>query len=292
MERQELEAFLILAQELHFGRTAARLGLTTARVSQLVRVLERRVGVPLFERTSRRVALTGTGRRLHDDLRPAYAQLRAGLARAVADGRGLTGVLRVGFVGAAAGQLAIRAGERFRRRHTDCDVHLREVHIGGAVERLAAEEIDVLLGCFPLAGPGLDTGPVLLSERRLLAVAATHMWARRASVSVAETAGQPMVIAPCSLPPPPPAPGPAGVPAGPAGVAAGPVAETFQEVLTLVGAGRGTFVVGAHAARFHARPDVAYVPLRDAPPLEWGAAWRTTRATARVRAFVAASAGP
>ncbi|GIJ51769.1 LysR family transcriptional regulator [Virgisporangium aliadipatigenens] len=273
MERQELEAFLVLARELHFGRTAAHLGLTTARVSQLVRALERRVGVPLFVRTSRRVALTSTGRRLEEDLRPAYQQIRAGLARAVADGRGLTGELRVGFVGAAAGQLAMRAGEAFRRRYRDCAVRLREVHIGGAAERLADESddgIDLLLGCFPIEGPGLTAGPVLLSERRMLAVSVRHPWARRGAVSVAELTGQPMVDAPCSVGP----------------TANGPRAETFQEVLTLVGAGRGAFVVGAHAAEFHARPDVIYVPLRDAPPLEWGPVWRTTRATARVRAFI------
>ncbi|WP_377335091.1 hypothetical protein [Plantactinospora siamensis] len=60
-------------------------------------------------------------------------------------------------------------------------------------------------------------------------------------------------------------------------------------MLTLIGAGQGTFVVGEHVTRFYARPDVVYVPLRDAPPLHWGPVWPTARETARLRAFVAAA---
>jgi DNA-binding transcriptional LysR family regulator len=279
LERHEIEVFLALAEELHFGRTGQRLGVTTTRVSQVVRAIERRVGVPLFERTSRRVTLTPTGRRLYDDLKPAYDGVRAAVARAVADGRGLTGTLRVGYVGAAAGQLVMRAGIPFKRAHPGCAIEAREVQVGGAVERLYADEIHVLVGCFPLDGPNLTVGPVLLTERRMLAVPAGHPFARAASLSVADLARVRLVVAPCSLP----ADGHSGAADGD-----GPVAETFQEVLTLVGAGRGTFVVGEHVARFHARPDVVYVPIGDAPPLHWGPVWRTARETARVRAFVAA----
>jgi DNA-binding transcriptional LysR family regulator len=67
--RHELEAFLTLAEELHFGRTAARLHVSTARISQTIRSLELRVGVRLFERTSRRVSLLPVGQQLLEDLR-------------------------------------------------------------------------------------------------------------------------------------------------------------------------------------------------------------------------------
>ena len=60
----EIEAFVTLAEELHFGRTAERLHVSTARVSQAIKRMELRVGVPLFERTSRRVELTAAGRAL------------------------------------------------------------------------------------------------------------------------------------------------------------------------------------------------------------------------------------
>src|SRR5512141_1703599 len=97
MERREIEIFLVLADELHFGRTAERLHVTTARVSQTIRKLEHRFGTLLFERTSRRVTLTPVGRRLADDLRPAFEQIEAGIARATLAGREVRGVLRVGF---------------------------------------------------------------------------------------------------------------------------------------------------------------------------------------------------
>lgn len=67
--RHELEAFLTLAEELHFGRTAARLHVSTARISQTIRSLELRVGARLFARTSRRVSLSPVGQQLLDDLR-------------------------------------------------------------------------------------------------------------------------------------------------------------------------------------------------------------------------------
>lgn len=289
MERYEIEAFLTLAEELHFGRTAVRLRVTTARVSQVIGKLERRVGAPLFERTSRSVALTPVGRRLHDDLRPAFERLEAALATAVAAGRGVSGRLGVGFVGAAAGQLMIRATEAFRTRYPECEVEIREVQMGEALERLRADGLDVLIACLPLTGPDLANGPVLLSEPRMLAVPAGHALAQRGSVSVEELARVEVLQAPCSLPDHWREPGSPRLTPGGRAITAGRSAATFQEILTLVGAGLGVFPVGAHATRFHARPDVAYVPFHDTPSLEWGPVWRTSRVNARIRAFVAAA---
>ncbi|MFG1806752.1 LysR family transcriptional regulator [Streptomyces sp. NPDC049040] len=294
MERYEIEAFLVLAEELHFGRTAVRLRVTTARVSQVIGKLERRVGAPLFERTSRSVSLTPIGSRLHDDMRPAFERLEAALATAVAAGRGVTGELRVGFVGAAAGQLLVQATDRFTARHPECEVRIHEVQMGEALDRLRADRLDVLIACLPLSGPDLANGPVLLSEPRLLAVPAGHAFAQRTAVSVEDLARTELLRAPCSLPdhwrePGSPRLTPAGRP-----IPVGRSAATFQEILTLVGAGLGVFPVGAHAARFHARPDVVFVPFHDTPPLEWGPVWRASRANARVRAFTDAvrPAGP
>ncbi len=289
MERYEIEAFLTLAEELHFGRTAVRLRITTARVSQVISKLERRVGAPLFERTSRSVALTPIGQRLHDDLRPAFEQLEAALATAVAVGRGVTGTLRVGFVGAAAGQFMIRATDAFRTRHPGCEVEIREVQMGEALERLRADSLDVLIACLPLTGPDLANGPVLLSEPRMLAVPAGHAFARRAAVSVEDLARVEVLQAPCSLPDHWRGPGSPRLTPGGRAIPVGRSAATFGEILTLVGAGLGVFPVGAHATRFHARPDVAFVPFHDTPPLDWGPVWRTSRVNARIRAYVAAA---
>lgn len=285
-----MEAFLTLAEELHFGRTALRLRVTTARVSQVISKLERRVGAPLFERTSRSVALTPIGQRLHDDLRPAFDRLEAALATAVAAGRGVTGSVRVGFVGAAAGQLMIRATGAFRVRHPACEVVIREVQMGEALERLRADELEVLIACLPLTGPDLANGPVLLSEPRMLAVPADHAFAGRGSVSVEDLARVEVLQAPCSLPDHWREPGSPRLTPGGRAIPEGRSAETFQEILTLVGAGLGVFPVGAHTIRLHARPDVAFVPFHDTPPLDWGPVWRASRVNARIRAFAEAAA--
>lgn len=88
MERREIEIFLTLAEELHFGRTAERLYVSGALVSRTVKKIERRVGAALFERTSRRVALTPVGQRLCDQLRPAYERVQAAVDQVVATGHG------------------------------------------------------------------------------------------------------------------------------------------------------------------------------------------------------------
>ncbi|THA58053.1 LysR family transcriptional regulator, partial [Streptomyces sp. A1136] len=97
MEVRDIEIFLTLAEELHFGRAAARLHLTQARVSQVIGRQERRLGGLLFDRSNRRqVRLTPLGRQLRADLRPVYANLRDSLERARMTARGKTARLRVG----------------------------------------------------------------------------------------------------------------------------------------------------------------------------------------------------
>ncbi|MFF0312001.1 LysR family transcriptional regulator [Streptosporangium sp. NPDC004379] len=289
LERHEVEAFLTLAEELHFGRTAERLRVSTARISQTIAKLERRTGVPLFERTSRRVELTAAGRRLYEGVRPAWDQITGAFEQAVASGRGLTGTLRVAFVGAAGGQLLVGAAELLRRRRPDCDVLLREAQMTDLMPWLRDGEIDVALATFPVEEPGIATGPVLMSEARMLAVPARHPFARSASIRLEDLARVTLLQLPATLPDSlrldrTPSATPSGKP-----IARGPQAATFNEALTLVGAGHGVFPVGAQARRYYVRPDVAYVPFEDAPPLHWGLLWRADNATARLRTFAEAA---
>jgi len=74
VELRELRIFLVLADELHFGRTAERLGISQPGVSEAVRVLESRLGVKVLDRTSRRVRLTSAGEELKRHL---YAHLHS-----------------------------------------------------------------------------------------------------------------------------------------------------------------------------------------------------------------------
>ncbi|TWF80553.1 DNA-binding transcriptional LysR family regulator [Pseudonocardia hierapolitana] len=284
VERRDLEIFLMLAEELHFGRTAERLHVSTARVSQTIRKLERRIGAALFERTSRRVATTPIGRRLEEDLRPAYQQILDGIDRAIAAGRGIDGELRVGFVGTAVGQFLHQVAAAFQDLHAACHVQVLEARYSDFLDLLRADEADLVLVPVKVAEPDIATSPVLFDEPTVLAVSARHPFARQESVSLEDLARD-KVLRPRALPDymdeslvPRRTPG--GRP-----IERGPEFGTVQEMLSLIGAGRGMFPVPAHAARFDIRPDIAYVPIRDGLRRERRFIWRTTAETHRIRAF-------
>lgn len=261
IEKHEAEAFLTLAEELHFGRAAERLHVSTARVSQVIRKLERQVGVPLFRRTSRRVELTLVGRQLHDEFRPAWESADAALRHAIETGRGVSGTLIAAFTSAAGAQLLTSAAQAFRGQFPDCDVQLREAQAGQLLPWLRSGAADLALAAFPVDEPDIASGPVLVSEARMLAVPRDHPFARRVRIAPSDLERVRLIEHD----------------------------GTIHEALTLVGAGQGTLIVGAHTRRYYARPDVVYVPVSGAPPLHWGLIWPADRKTARVRAFTAAA---
>ncbi|MGW1867746.1 LysR family transcriptional regulator [Streptomyces mauvecolor] len=275
---------------MHFGRTAERLHVSQARVSQTVKQLERRIGASLFERTSRRVELTPIGQQLLDDVRPGYQLIKDGVARAVAAGRGLTEPLRVGFTSPLSGELVLFAASAYRANHPEAgDVVLHEAPLSDPFRLLREGELDLLLAQFPVVEPDLSTGPVLISDRRVLIVSTRHPFARRPSVSLDDLARDKVLG--FSGPVPDywldallPRTTPGGLP-----VVRGEEAATRQELLALVGAGRGVHPAAAHEARYYARPNIVYVPFTDAPPLEYGLVWRTAVETGRVRAFTDAA---
>ncbi|WP_282782246.1 MULTISPECIES: LysR family transcriptional regulator [unclassified Nocardia] len=285
LERSEIETFLTVAEELHFSRAAARLHVSTGRVSQTIQRLERRIGAALFERTSRRVALTPIGRQLREDLQHGHDQIQQAVRRATDAGRGIDGVLTVGFVGAAAGQLILRTTANFRLEHPGAEVRIREVQITDGLDGWRSDAYDMVLISRPIAEPDLVTGPILISEHRMLAIPAKHPLATRGSIVLEDLAEFTLLRMPSSLPRSVlddriPSRTPGGRP-----IAHGRTAHTFQEILTLIGAGAGAFVCGAQVTKFYLRPDVVYLPIADAPPVEWGFVWRAAHETARVRAF-------
>nr|WP_169799126.1 LysR family transcriptional regulator [Kibdelosporangium phytohabitans] len=286
MDWQEIEVFLAVADELHFGRAARRLRLSQARVSQTVKTLERRVGSPLFDRTTRRVSLTAIGQRLLDDLRPAHQAVHHALTRARAAGRGITGVLRVGFFGPLAGRVVLDVMAAVRADHPDLDIHVVETQLADPCRPLRDGEVDLVLTQLPVNEPGISTGPVVLSEPRVLAVSVHHPFARRESVSLEDLARD-RTFRPLGEPSSDwldsylPWTTPSGRP-----IERDRAVATFQELLTLVAAGQGICPVAAHNVRYHPRPDVAFVPFTDAPPFQFGLAWRTSEQTSRVKLFI------
>ncbi|GLV87453.1 LysR family transcriptional regulator [Streptomyces lavendulae subsp. lavendulae] len=286
MERHEIEAFLTLAEELHFRRTSERLGLAQGRVSQTIKKLERRIGVPLFERTSRRVALTAIGEQLRDDLLPAHRQIQRAVARATETGRGIGGTLRVGYSGPMIAETILKAAERFRARYPGSDVQIQEVQLCDPFGPIRSGRVHVQITERPVTEPDLTVGPLVLAAPRALMVPDHHPLARRASVSLEDLAGASLVtitgsVAPYWLDHHYPRSTPAG-----RTIPRGPTAMYWPELLTLVAAGGGVSPACATVERYYARPGITWVPFHDAPPVEFGFLWPASGETARVRAFV------
>jgi DNA-binding transcriptional LysR family regulator len=267
MERRDLEIFLTLAEELHFSRTAERLHVSQARVSQSVKQLERRVGAPLFDRTSRRVALTPIGARLHADLAPAYRRIVDALRRATEEARG-TNRLRVGFEAPALADL-IPHLPAFRDAYPTAEIVIREADFRRPLDLLRADEVDVLVTALRSTPPDLAVGPTVLSEPVVLATAAAHPFARRPSVVLADLARDTVFTAAYPTP----------------GVTSDREFATFQELLTAVARREGVCPLGAHAQTYFTRPGIAFTPISDAPPLDWVMVWRKGGETATVREF-------
>lgn len=293
MELRDIEIFLTLAEELHFGRTAERLHVSQARVSQAIKAQERRIGAALFDRSSRVVALTPLGAQLRDDLRTGYEAIRTGLAKAAEAARGMTGAVRLGFMG-AVGHEVRDVIDAFRGRYPDCDVALREIHFSDPFTALRTGEIDLALLWRPVREPDLAEGPVLLTEGRLLAVWAGHELADRSSVSLEDFADRVFVD------PGPRVPGywmasmlPEHTPGG-RPIPRRPSVTTFHEVLTTVAAREGLTPLNEHALRYYSHPGVVFLPVHDAPDTEWALVWREDGLLPRVRGFVdvAAELGP
>ena len=284
-DRHELEVFLALAEELHFGRTAERLHVTSGLVSKTIKKLELRVGTPLFDRSSRSVHLTRSGRRLADELAPVYAQLDRVIARAIDDAHGLTGQLRVGYSAPWNGDLLLAAGRIFMQRHPGSDIRISEVQLNDPLGPLRRGEVDLQLTELPINEADVTSGPVVATEPRSLIVSRTHPLAAHEWVDESHLADVPLITVRGDIPPywleyHYPRATLAGRP-----ITRGPQALYWQEVLALVASGEGVSITCSRAAAYYAHPDIAYLPFRDAPTIDYGLLWLSSARAYRLRAF-------
>ncbi|MFK0112397.1 LysR family transcriptional regulator [Streptomyces sp. NPDC091217] len=291
MERQEIEIFLTLGEELHFGRTADRVGVSQSRVSQTIARLERRIGARLFERTSRHVTLTAIGEQLRDDIAPAWQGIEEAVAKAMAAGRGVTGALRIGFSGAFTGHLLHSVAEVFGRRHPGVDVQIRQVQISDPYGPLRAGDVELQVTEPPVTEPDLTLGPVLVSQPRVLLMSSAHPFARRAAVSVEDLAEATLLtvggnVSAQWLDHHFPRQTPSGRP-----IPHGQAITHWEDALSLVLAGKGVTPVAAAGAHYYSRPGLVFKPFSDAPRIDYAFIWPTGHETARLRAFVQAAMG-
>ncbi|MEW2416541.1 LysR family transcriptional regulator [Streptomyces sp. NPDC046866] len=183
----ELESFVAVAEELHFGRAAARLHRGQPTVSDAVRRLENTLGGRLFHRTSRRVSLTELGEALLPDAHAALAQLRRfqQRGRSLAAGDRIRSTLVVGHAEFTGQQLLLRCLPQLRDRFPDVTIVPEAMSTAAQVTALRAEAIGLGIGWATGDVTGVRAR-VLSTERFVALVPAAHPLAGRAELSASE----------------------------------------------------------------------------------------------------------
>lgn len=295
MEVHHARAFLAVAEELHFGRAAQRVNLTQPALSRLVQGLERTLGAALFDRTTRKVALTPAG----EALVPVAEDLVRDSERAGEAVRGAvtgeTGRVRLGFASASAIRPVARLAREVQSRAPGLRLELESAHFSPqGLERVLEGELDLCLGRWDYMPPAVDA-LVLAQERLVVALPPGHRLWGAATVALADLAEDRWITIP-------------GGPASALGArlpalaqAAGFVPRIVQQApdswsqVVLVDAGVG-LALTVDSVRENIRGEaVGWAELADAgPPLDVQLIWRAGRgdpAVARVVAIAAALFG-
>lgn len=260
LETRELRYFLAVAEELHFGRAAERLGIAQPPLSRAVQQLERRLGARLFDRDRRGVELTDAGRVLHREAALALAAVEAAAQRTrrAADP---TQVLTLATKAGASHELLRLLLDAHSRVPNAVPVEVVLCEVGEQAGLLRTGAADVALMHRPVDDlAGFETQD-LLTEGQVAIVPATHPLASRDRVTMAEVA---------TVPDLPMARWPrrdGTYPEGP-----GPEVRTQSQLAQLVALGRTLLVIPA-SSRAWQWPQHAAIPVTDAPPITTVLAW-------------------
>jgi DNA-binding transcriptional LysR family regulator len=189
MDLRQLRYFLCVAEELHFGRAARRLGISQPPLSQQIRALETTLDVDLFERTSRRVSLTEAGRLFLPEARETLAQANRAINTARRVRSGHAGALSLGFtMSAPFVSMISRSLYHFRQTHPDVRLTLTEM---GRNQQIAAIEMGKCQLGIARSFDNFTLPPDfacsrLLEEDTVLAMREDHPLAAQPSVDVAD----------------------------------------------------------------------------------------------------------
>lgn len=189
MEIWQLRYFLAVADELNYGRAAARLNVAQPSVTRAIQGLEREVGVTLVLRDKRRVELTPVGHKFAHDVRGLLTGVEASVRLARRMARGEAGVITIGFEGSAAFAFIPRAVKAFRIRSPDITFELREMPSMNQVAALKERRIDLGFVVPPADDPAIEV-EIVGSERLVLAMPAAHRLRGQTTVTATQLAGE------------------------------------------------------------------------------------------------------
>ncbi|HWU11853.1 MAG TPA: LysR substrate-binding domain-containing protein [Streptomyces sp.] len=269
----QLRLFLATAEELHFGRAARRLHISQSALSRQIRLLEDRLDLRLFRRSSHAVGLTPAGKELVGDARRVVDALEAFGDSARRWARTPSGRLVVGAVGGETAMPYVRGiAEQLRAEHPRLELEMRTLNFTDQFAHLLQGHVDAVF-----YRPPVPEGIALLelaTEPRVVCVPADSPLARKQAVTMDDLAGWPVVAMPPSVPSVwwdfwavDPRPDGSRVTYGPV------VTDVEALFLAIAGSGAICFLPEA-ARRLFPRPGVSYLDVIDLTPCISALGWR------------------
>lgn len=264
MELRHLRYFIAVAEERNFSRAARRLSIAQPPLSQQIQQLEKELGVSLFDRESRPIALTAAGEILLDQCRPLLKRLEAIESRLHLMGSGASGLLTVGFISSSMYKLLPPVLKSFMGKYPGISLELKELTTLEQEDALRERAIDV---GFIRGASGNDdyVNKPLVVEPLVVAVPETWKLAGRKSIALKDLSREPFIIFPLK-----PDPGFADFVKAQC-VNAGFMPTVVQEVnelqtaLSLVASGIGLSIM-PDSVRMLQRVGVKYLSLKEPAP--------------------------
>ncbi|GGX66272.1 LysR family transcriptional regulator [Streptomyces minutiscleroticus] len=274
MELRTLRYFVAVAEELHFGRAAARLHMSQPPLSRAIKQLESELGAVLLDRSPSGVSLTAAGAVLLDEARGLLD--RADRVRARVAGAAGAATLTVGLLGDSADPGVRRLADLHRRRHPHVEVRVRETDLTDPTCGLRAGLVDVALTRGPFDETGLAVHELRADPVGAL-LRADDPLARRDSLELADLAERRWFVFPEGTDPLWQSYWNGGEPRE------GPVVRAVQECRQAV-LWNGT--IGMTLLDHEPPAGLTVVPVADMPPSRVVAAWHEGDANPLIRSFV------
>jgi DNA-binding transcriptional LysR family regulator len=196
MELRHLKYFVAVAEELHFGRAAARVGIAQPPLSQQIKTLEEEAGVTLLFRTKRRVELTAAGAAFLIEARAALAHAGQAVVVAQRAASGQSGHISVGFVSSAVCGKMSSIFITMRKRFPDVSLELHDMTSEEQVEAMKEGKLDVGLVRPPVASAQTLSMEIVWREPLVAVLPKGHRLAREKEVAIQNLAEEPFLIVP------------------------------------------------------------------------------------------------